>query len=61
MNVAISTIISISDVLRDLVPFQQFKKLEKHPWRNAALACNFTKSNTPSWLFFTFFNLYKWY
>ena len=24
-------------------------------------ACNFTKSNTPPWLFFTFFKLYKWY
>ena len=24
-------------------------------------ACNFTKSNTPSWVFFTFFKLYKWY
>ena len=23
--------------------------------------CNFTKSNTPSWVFFTFFKLYKWY
>ena len=26
-----------------------------------ASACNFTKSNTPPWLFFTFFKLYKWY
>ena len=26
-----------------------------------ALACNFTKSNTPPWVFFTFFKLYKWY
>ena len=25
------------------------------------LACNFTKSNTPSRVFFTFFQLYKWY
>ena len=24
-------------------------------------ACDFTKINTPSWLFFTFFKLYKWY
>ena len=23
-------------------------------------ACNFTKSNTPLWVFFTFFKLYKW-
>ena len=25
------------------------------------VACNFTKSNTPPWVFFTFFKLYKWY
>ena len=24
-------------------------------------ACNFTKSNTPPWVFFTFLKLYKWY
>ena len=24
-----------------------------------ALACNFTKINTPSWVFFTFFKLHK--
>ena len=27
------------DVLRDLVPFAQFKKREKHPWRSV----NFSK------------------
>ena len=43
------------------------QKREKHPWRNATfgkerlLACNFTKSNTPPWVFFTFLKLYKWY
>ena len=26
-----------------------------------AKACNFTKVNTPPWLFFTFFKLYEWY
>ena len=26
-----------------------------------ALVCYFTKSNTPPWAFFTFFNLYKWF
>ena len=31
-----------------------FKKLQ-------VLDCNFTKSNIPSWVFFTFFTLYKWY
>ena len=30
------------DALRNLVPLVQFKKREKHPWRN-----NCTKSNTP--------------
>ena len=24
-------------------------------------ACNFTKSNTPPWVFFVIFKLYKWY
>ena len=46
----------------DLVPFVQFKKREKHPWRSGGgLACKFTKSNTPPWVFFTFFKLLKWY
>ena len=26
-----------------------------------AKACNFTKINTPPWVFFTFFKLFKWY
>ena len=56
---------SVRDVLRDLVPFIQFKKREKHPWRivtfSKALARNFTKSNTLPWVFFTFLKLYKWY
>ena len=42
----------ICDALRDLIPFVQFKKREKHPW---------TKINTPPWVFFTFFKLDKWY
>ena len=45
------------DALHDLVTFVQFKKREKHPWRKV----NFNKVNTPPWLFFMFFNLYKWY
>ena len=50
-------------MLRDLAPFVQFKKREKHPWRGvtfsskvAGLACNFTKSNTPPWVFSRFLN-----
>ena len=36
------------DELRDLLPFAQFKKREKHPWRSVtfskqALACNFVQ------------------
>ena len=45
------------DTVRDMVPFVQFKKHEKHPWRSV----NFCKINTPPWVFFTFFKLYKWY
>ena len=41
--------------MRDLVPFVQFKKREKHSLRSVA----FTKSNTPPRIFFTFFKLYK--
>ena len=26
-----------------------------------ASACNFSKSNTPPWVFFTFFKLHEWY
>ena len=58
----------ICDVLRDLEPFVQFKKREKQPWRRVTFstvaafkACDFTKSNNPPWVFFTFFKLYKWY
>ena len=51
-----------SDALCDLVPFVQFKKREKHRWKVLPyLACNFTKSNTLPWVFFTFFKLPEWY
>ena len=30
-------------------------------WYHEAEACNFTKRNTPPWVFFTFFKWYKWY
>ena len=38
------------DALYDLIPFVQFKKREKHQWRNVTLVklqAYFTKSNTP--------------
>ena len=53
----------ICDVLRDLVPFAQFKKCEKHPWRGVTFSkvagCNFTKSKTLPWVLFAYFELYK--
>ena len=45
----------ISHALRDFALFVQFKKREKHPWRSV----NFSKVNTPPWVFFTFLKLYK--
>ena len=38
-TIAETTIDSECDVLRDLVPFVQFQKREKHPWRSV----NFSK------------------
>ena len=52
------------DALCNLVLFVHFKKREKHSWRIANFstsACNFTKTNTSPWVFFTFFKMYKWY
>ena len=47
--------------LRDLLPFLQFKKREKHPWRSVNSACNFAKINTTPGVFFTFSKLCKWF
>ena len=38
-TIAETTIDSKCDALRDLVPFVQFKKRKKHPWRSV----NFSK------------------
>ena len=46
--------------LCDLVPCAQFKKREKDPWRSITFS-KVAKSNTPPWVFFMFFKLYKWY
>ena len=51
------------DALLDLVPFVQLKNV-KNTHGGVLLfaeACNFTKINTPSWVFFSFLKLYKWY
>ena len=42
---------NMCDSLRDLVPFLQFKKCEKHPWRSVTFSA---KSDTPLWVFFIF-------
>ena len=34
MMIKTANVITICDALRDLVPFAQFKKREKHPWRS---------------------------
>ena len=58
--------IGIYDPLHDMLPFVQFKKREKHGGmlllvKLQAKACNFTKSNTLPWVFFTFLKLHNWY
>ena len=46
----------ICDASRDLVPFVQFKKCEKQPWRSV-IPATLQESNTPPWVFFTFFKI----
>ena len=54
----------VCGALRDIVPFVKFKKPENAYTgvlllvKLRARACNFTKSNTPPWVYFMF---YKWY
>ena len=46
--------IIICDALLDLVPFVQFKKREKRPWKSVtSIAGNFIQSNTLPWVFLT--------
>ena len=47
-----NNMMAICGALRDLVPFVQFKKCEKHSWRSVI----FTKSNTPPSVFLRFLN-----
>ena len=56
------------NVLGELVPFVQFKKVKNTHGGVVLsvklqdfLACNLTKIITPAWLFLTFFKFYKWY
>ena len=64
-KIVVSNNSNICDALRDLVPFVQFKKREKKNHGGVLLLVklqtvtyNFAKSNTPPWVFFTFFELY---
>ena len=57
----ISLEVSYCDALRKLVSFVQFKKRKRYPWRSVPEASNFTKSNAPPWVFFTFFKLFELY
>ena len=48
--------LNLCDALQNLVPFAQFKKREKHPWRS--ITCSRVtgkKSNTPPYVFFQVF------
>ena len=53
--------LSICDSLHDLIPFVECKKHETpmEEWllliKLQAKTCNLTKSNTPPWVFFSFF------
>ena len=50
------------DALRDLVPLYNLTNV-KNTYGGMLLTVKLqaTKSNTPPWVFFTFFKLYKWY
>ena len=55
-----SRVNSPCDALRDMVPLVKFKKREKHSWRSVTFSKSAGISNTPSWVLFMFFKLYKW-
>ena len=61
-----SSRLNIRDALRNLFLLVRFKIHRKHMeecyfQQSYRLACKITKINTPLWVFFTFFKLYKWY
>ena len=55
---SILRVITLSNALHDLVPFAQFKKREKYPWKSVN---TLTKSNFSPRVFYMFFKLYKSY
>ena len=54
----VMSLMEICDALRDLVPFDQFKKREKYSWRSVTFS---KKVTLPMVSFSRFLNLYKWY
>ena len=60
-------ILNIRDALRDLVHLFNLRNLKNTHGevlllvKLQASACNFNESSTPSWVFFMFIKLYKWY
>ena len=52
-------LVKIWDPWRDFVPFVQSKKRENT--HGGTSTCNFTKSNSLPWVFFTFFKFHEWY
>ena len=58
LRLNIRLILNISDILRDLVSFVQFKNVKNiHRW----VLLLVTLQASPPWVFFTFFKLYKLY
>ena len=53
----------MNNSLSHLAPFVQFKESEKHRWRSITFVSksNTFKNNTPPWVFFTLFELYRWH
>ena len=46
----------LCDALPELVPFVQFRKHKKHPWKSVTVtAYNLTKSDALPWVFSRFF------
>ena len=59
INKAVSDLAIKRDDLRDFVPLYNLKNMLNT--LGVLLWVNFTKSNTPPWVFVTFFILHKWY
>ena len=50
-----------ADIFRNLQTLRGSQKKKVLKMGKSAEACNFTKSNTPPWVFCIFLKLYKWY